>query len=186
MLTRLSLRTFGLLAAASLLCGCTQTGPITSRYTTIGTLKTSLSHLEYENQQLRTKVAGLESENRGIENRLVQEEALNGDLSARLDDARDVMARQGYNWSNPGGGTGRDDSNARTLPAGRANRTPRRPPFARIPGRPESPPPADGYDDDFNRSTLPSTDAFGPQSLHDDGQWLPIARGTTAPGTRVR
>ena len=64
-----------LLAATSLLAGCAQPGPILSRFTTIGTLKTSLSHLEFENQQLRSKVATLESENREIENRLVQEEA---------------------------------------------------------------------------------------------------------------
>jgi hypothetical protein len=188
MLTGLSLRTFGLLAATSLLLGCSTPGPIRSRYTTIGTLKTSLSHLEFENQQLRSKVTSLESDNRDIENRLVQEENLNGDLSARLDDARDVMAQHGYDWgnSNSSGGTTRDDSSSRTLPAGRSNRTPRKPPFARIPGRVDSPPPADGYDDEFNRPSLPSNDAFGPQSLRDDGQWLPIARGATAPGTKVR
>jgi hypothetical protein len=186
MLTGLFPKTFRLLAATSLLVGCTQPGPILSRYTTIGTLKTSLSHLEFENQQLRTKVTSLESENRDIENRLVQEEALNGDLSARLDDARNVMARQGYDWGTAAGGTTREGANSRALPAGRSNRTPRKPPFARIPGRVDSPPPADGYDDEFNRPALPSADGFGPQSLRDDGQWLPIARGNTAPGTKVR
>ena len=52
MLTGRYPRTFVLLAAASLLAGCAQPGPILSRLTTIGTLKTSLSHLEFENQQL--------------------------------------------------------------------------------------------------------------------------------------
>jgi hypothetical protein len=186
MLTGLFPRTLGLLATTSLLLGCTSPGPIQSRYTTIGTLKTSLSHLEFENQQLRSKVTTLESENRDIENRLVQEEALNGDLSARLDDARNAMAQHGYDWggSSSSGGTTRDDSSSPTLPAGRSNRTPRKPPFARIPGRVDSPPPADGYDE--FRPSLPSNDAFGPQSLRDDGQWLPIARGATTPGTKVR
>jgi hypothetical protein len=186
MLTGLSPRNLGLLAATSLLVGCSQPGPILSRYTTIGTLKTSLSHLEFENQQLRSKVAGLESENRDIENRLVREEAVNGDLSARLDDARDVMAKNGTNWGSSSGGPSRDDSTSRALPAGRSSRTPRKPPFARIPGQLDSAPPADGYDDEYNRATVPSTDAFGPQGLRDDGQWLPIARGATAPATKVR
>jgi hypothetical protein len=188
MLTGLSPKTFGLLATTSLLLGCAQPSPLLSRYTTVGTLKTSLSHLEFENQQLQSKVASLESENRDIENRLVQEEAINGDLSARLDDARNVMAGHGYEWgsSNEGTGPGREGSSSRTLPAGRSNRKPRKPPFARIPGRVDSAPPTDSADDEFSRPSLPSTDAFGPQSLRDDGQWLPIARGQAAPGTKVR
>ena len=186
MLTGLSPRTLGLLATTSLLLGCSQTGPIGSRYTTIGTLKTSLSHLEFENQQLRSKVTSLESENRDIENRLVQEEAVNGDLSARLNDARNVMADHGYDWGSSSGGTSREGAGSRALPANRSNRTPRKPPFARIPGRVDSPPAAESSDDEFSRPSLPSTDAFGPQSLRDDGQWLPIARGATTPGTKVR
>src|SRR5262249_8313992 len=137
MLTGLSPRTLGLLATTSLLLGCTSPGPIGSRYTTIGTLKTSLSHLEFENQQLRSKVTSLASETGDVERRLGQKEALNGDLSARLDDARNVRAQHGYDWgpSSSSGVTSRDDSSSRTLPAGRSNRTPRKPPFARIPGR---------------------------------------------------
>jgi hypothetical protein len=188
MLTGLFRKTLGLLATTSLFLGCAQPGSMLSRYTTIGTLKTSLSHLEFENQQLQSKVTSLESENRDIENRLVQEEALNGDLSARLDDARNVMAQHGYQWGNPADGASREGSSSRALPAGRSNRTPRKPPFARIPGRVDSAPAphADGYDDEFNRPSLPSADAFGPQSLRDDGQWLPIARGQTAPATKMR
>src|ERR1700722_6815097 len=105
MLTALNPRTFVLLAATSLVVGCAQPGPLFSRYTTIGTLKTGLSHLEFENQQLRSKVATLESENRDVENRLVQEEAANGELHARLDDARDVITQAGANWGGAGGGT---------------------------------------------------------------------------------
>jgi hypothetical protein len=186
MLTGLSPKTFGLLAATSLLVGCTQPAPILSRYTTIGALKTSLSHLEFENQQLRSKVTSLESENRDIENRLVQEENLNGDLSARLDDARNAMAGHSADWGSASGDSSRNGSSSRALPAGRSNRTPRKPPFARIPGPGDSSPPEHGYDDEFNRPSLPSSDAFGPQSLRDDGQWLPIARGTAAPATTVR
>jgi len=188
MLTGLNPRTFVLLAATSLLAGCAQPNPILSRYTTIGTLKTSLSHLEFENQQLRSKVATLESDNREIENRLVQEEAVNGDLSARLDDARDVLTQHGSNWGGSPGGTNQGgSSSARTLPAGRSNRTPRKPPYARVPGRSDSTTPTDNFNDEFNRPNFPSADALGPQSMRDDdSQWLPIARGTSASGTKVR
>jgi hypothetical protein len=187
MFTALNPRTFVLLAATSLVVGCAQPGPIFSRYTTIGTLKTSLSHLEFENQQLRSKVATLESENRDVENRLVQEEAVNGDLSARLDDARDVLTQNGANWGGSSGGANQGGSPSRTLPAGRSNRTPRKPPYARIPGRLDTATPRDDFNDDFNRSTLPSADSLGPQSLRDDdGQWLPIARGASAAATKVR
>ncbi len=187
MLTGLSPRTLVLLAATSLLVGCAQPGPLFSRFTTVGTLKTSLSHLEFENQQLRSKVTNLESENREIENRLVQEEAVTGDLSARLDDARDLLGRNGYSSGSSTSASNRDESGARALPAGRSSRTPRKPPFARVPGRINSAPPADNYDDEFNRPTLPSADSLGPQSgRDDDGQWLPIARGATTPATKVR
>ena len=187
MLTGRYPRTIVLLAATSVLAGCAQSGPILSRYTTIGTLKTSLSHLEFENQQLRSKVATLETDNRDIENRLVQEEAVNGDLSARLDDARDVLTQRGSTWGGSDGGTKLGDSPARTLPAGRSNRTPRKPPYARIPGRSSSTAPGDSFNDDFNRPSFPSGDSLGPQSLRDDdAQWLPIARGTPVSGTKVR
>jgi hypothetical protein len=187
MLTGLKPRTFVLLAATSVFAGCAQPGPILSRYTTIGTLKTSLSHLEFENQQLRSKVAALESDNREIENRLVQEEAVNGDLSARLDDARNTLTQNGSNWGGSASTTNPGGSPARTLPAGRSNRSPRKPPYARIPSRSSSATSLDDFNDEFNRPTFPSADTLGPQSMRDDdSQWLPIARGTAASPTKVR
>lgn len=187
MLTGRSVGTIALLALACLLAGCAQPGPILSRYTTIGTLKTSLSHLEFENQQLRARVTSLESENRDIENRLVQEEAVNGDLTARLDDARNVISQRGSSWDDATGRASRDDPPPRTFPAGGSRGTQRKPPFARIPGRQDTDQPGDTYDDDLNRNSLPSADALGPQSMRDDdGQWLPIAQGASSPGTKVR
>jgi len=174
------------LAATALWAGCAQPGPILSRRTTVGALKTSLSHIEFENQQLRSRVANLESENRDIENRLVEEEQVNGDLSARLDNARNLLSDRGYDWGDPRGSGSPDrlprsgeDSSTRALPAGRSNRTPRKPPFARIPGRGSSAP-AEDQDDEFSYPMIPSAESFGPQSWRqDDAQWLPIARGTT-------
>src|SRR5690348_418427 len=78
-----------------LLAGCAQTGTTFPRRTSMGTLKTSLSHLEYENQQLRREVAQLKTDTRDIEDRLVQEEAHNGELKATLDDARHLLSQRG-------------------------------------------------------------------------------------------
>lgn len=61
----------------------------------MGQLKTSLSHLEYENQQLKKSTAKLERENRSMEDRLVQEQLATGDLTARLDDARNLLRERG-------------------------------------------------------------------------------------------
>ena len=52
--------------------------------TKVGTLKTSLSHLEYQNEQMRKEIAQLKSENRQIEDQMAQVEAHNGELTARL------------------------------------------------------------------------------------------------------
>ena len=185
-------RALRLMAATSLLVlvGCTQPGPLLSRRTTLGTLKTSLSHVEFENEQLRSKVAKLESENRAIEDRLVQEEAINGDLTARLDDARNLLGHSEMDWGGSSrsarrGGSTAEVSPSQTLPAGRSNRTPRKPPFAQIPGRIEAAPPAEG--EDFNRPGTLRSDPFGPQSWRDDdAQWLPIAQGTNEPDSKVR
>jgi hypothetical protein len=189
MLTGHCLKTCLLLTASSLLVGCAQTGRILPGRVSYGTLKTSLSHLEFENQELRTQVAQLQSENREIENRLVQEEEVNGNLTARLDDARNLLSDRGYDLGGSDRSLSRqdppaDESPSRTLPAGRSNRKPRKPPFARIPGRIESAPPAD---DTSNRSTIPGNDPFGPQGRQDDPtRWLPIARETNEPPSRVR
>src|SRR3954465_2235557 len=89
MLTGHRLRTTLLLGASSLLvAGCAQPPRFLSNRVSYGTLKTSLSHLEYENQQLRPQVSQLKSETRDIETRLVREERDNAALSARLDNAR--------------------------------------------------------------------------------------------------
>jgi hypothetical protein len=198
MLTGHQSRVLVYLAATGLLSGCAQPGPLASRHTTIGALKTSLSHLEFENEQLKAKVANIDSENREIENRLVEEEALNGDLRARLDNARNLLSDRGYNWdartSAGGSPTERDqfssgESSSRTLPAGRSDRKPRKPPFARIPSRREAPATdADAsLDAELPPSRIPRADAFGPQSWReDDAQWLPIARGGNDPAAKVR
>jgi hypothetical protein len=162
--------------------GCAQSGSLVGRGTTVGSLKASVSQLEYENQQLRREVASLKTENRQIENRLVQEESLNGDLSARLDDARNLIGRAG---GDPG-----PDADRKTIPAGQSNRKRRKAPFAQIPGRIDALPPSDtetGPSAGWGRPAAPSQDDIGPTGQTDRSTlWLPVARGATNPSRPLR
>ena len=106
-------------------------------------MKISLSHLQYENEQLKTEVARLKEESRSMEDRLVQEQIHNGDLTARLDDARNILRDRGVDTETRVGTRTKGKKGAdpdgeiaqpRTLPAGRTTRKPRKPPSASIPG----------------------------------------------------
>ncbi|HZW29185.1 MAG TPA: hypothetical protein VFF52_00655, partial [Isosphaeraceae bacterium] len=122
------LRVRPLLACALLswLAGCSGRGAFLTGGPTTAQLKTSLSHLEYENAQLSRTVAKLQRENRSMEDRLAQEEIDNGELTARLDDARNLLRDRGLDLDGrvrssrdePSG----DGSGARTLPAGQSAR----------------------------------------------------------------
>ena len=104
---RVHLRRFIIIACLAS-SGCAQSGnSFLARRTTVGSLKTGLSHLEFENNQLKSKVAELKSINRDAEDRLVQEESANGELKARLDNAlkpsaRDVLPSQSESPHSPG------------------------------------------------------------------------------------
>jgi hypothetical protein len=163
--------------ALTLVCvsGCAQSGPLLTQGSTVGSLKTSLTHLEFENQQLKREVATLKAENRDVEGRLVQEESANGELTARLDDARDLLRGRGVsNESNS-----EFDAPAKTLPAGQSSRKKRKPPFARIPGRID---PIPSLDDDIEPHSTRDPEADGPQSRLDrDNVWLPVVGGLLEP-----
>ena len=169
-----------LLTSAGLFSGCAESGPFLSKGTSLGTLKTSLSHLEYENAQLKRELAKVQSENREFEDRLVQEEQDNDDLKSRLDDARNLLSQRGYDLGGASGSGGR--SPTPTLPAGQSTRKQRKPPVARIPGLIDADPPSDSKksrnDDIFNEPATPSSDPFGPQGQREDVErWLPVAQG---------
>lgn len=128
------------------LCGCSGQNTFLTGGPSVGQLKTSLSHLELENEQLKQKVAKVEQESRGLEDRLVQEQVNNGDLAARLDDARNLLRDRGVDadtrlgshrseGKSQGYSTDDDETGTRTLPAAQSSRKRRKPPFARIPGR---------------------------------------------------
>jgi hypothetical protein len=146
-----------LIATLGVATGCSGQSGFLSRGPTIGQMKTSLSHLEYENVELKKSVAKLQQENRSMEDRLVQEQIDNGDLTARLDDARNLLRNRGIEPdvrlgsrrpSGNGAGSSRDDddTSGRTVPASRGDRQRRKPPFAQISGQVDAIPSAD--DDD--------------------------------------
>src|SRR5262245_4969439 len=99
----------------------------------VGSLKTVISRLEFENEKLRREVADAQTERARIAERLNQEEAANTDLTAQLDRLRDPL----------GNGTEMaDHPTPRTTPANGTSKG-RKAPFARIPGGVEQTPALD-------------------------------------------
>jgi hypothetical protein len=173
----------------SMMAGCSGRETFLVGGPTVGQLKTSLSHLEYENQQLKRSVSKLEQENRSIEDRLVQEQLDNGELTAKLDDVRNLGKERGLDLDTRVGSRRDDDgSTARTLPTGQSTRKRRKPPFAVIPGRVEIFPPVE--DDTASKpraagnaksrgSDLDVDDDLNRHSYRAGGQrWLPVANGS--------
>ena len=159
--------------------GCAQPGPVRSYRTSLGAMKASLSHMEYENEQIHREVDKLKADNRDIENKLVQEESANGDLTARLNDARNLISRRGKGFDDRVQDADDLDEPA-PIPARRSNSKRRKPPVAKIPGRIDAVAPA-GPDDDSSSPRIRDED-LGPQSQNlDTERWLPVARGTSAP-----
>jgi len=180
-----------------MITGCAGRDSILTGGPTAGQMKTSLSHLQYENEQLKTEVARLKEESRSMEDRLVQEQIHNGDLTARLDDARNILRDRGLDTETRVGArtkgkrnTNPDDEIAqpRTLPAGRTSKKPRKPPAASIPGDLDNLPTASDRDDAASGTiSLKDNDAppprvrptFGwdqaPASEDGDLRWQPVA-----------
>ena len=159
----------------------------------MGSLRSSVSQLEIEKSKLRTELADLQADHRRLEDQLAQEEVANGEMAARLDDARVLLRGQGVE-DGALAGSARDNSypigdSPRTSPAGRSARPSRKPPFARIPGKldqssAEELLPGDDFLDLPPSSS--SRDRIGPQSSRSKGSsssssssssWLPVARG---------
>ena len=161
-------------------CAGSGSGSFLSPSTSVGSLKTNLSHMEYENRQLKSRLARLEGDSRDSENRLLQEQTANEELTSRLNDARTLLSQKE-------GSSGVDDelNPRKTLPAGRSNRTKRKPPFAQIPGRIDSIP--NELDESKSRKGASTNDDFGPQSrLNAPSFWLPVATGATEPSAPLR
>jgi outer membrane murein-binding lipoprotein Lpp len=189
MRTGQALRIALVLSGAALLAGCSQTGTTFPRRTTVGSLKASVSQLEFENDKLRREVAQLKTDASDIEDRLVQEETENGTLRAKLDGARNLLSERGHkfgdddDWGSLSRNGERPDS-ATTLPAGQSTRKRRKPPAVQIPGRMEVVDPDD--DEHVIAPARRSRDAVGSQSrlFGDNERWLPIAQGSTSAATK--
>jgi hypothetical protein len=158
--------------------GCAGPNPFTTRQTTIGSLKASVSQLEFENEKLRKDVGEMKAENSRLDNQLVQEREANGELSARLDDAKDLLRRQSSNSNAQamGGSSSNFEDDIPppvATPKARRVRTNRQPPAASI-RPPESVPNSDDLSLQIPRRTPPD---IGPSDRNDDDVWLPVARG---------
>jgi outer membrane murein-binding lipoprotein Lpp len=170
------------------LAGCTAGGPLTARRTTLGTLKADVARLEGQNQQYRAKIAQLEADTQRLGEQLAQEREFSGELAARLDDARALLARQGAPDEELARLRPRDSIERVSPHPGRTAR--RKPPFAQIgsgaypiasPNEEDLPNPDDleEIEPEDSRSALPTRDET---SL----RWLPVATGLSEPGAKRR
>ena len=188
--------------------GCSGQSGFLTGGPTVGQLKTSLSHLELENEQLKRRTAKLEQESRSMEDRLVREQIDNGDLTARLDDARNLLRDRGLESDVKLGsrrrGDGDDSSSeddgprARTLPTGRATRQRRKPPFAQISGNVDEVPPIQygrgslggsrkRRDVGTNRSDRRTDDELDHHSFNTGTlRWVPVADANGDTPIRIR
>jgi hypothetical protein len=183
--------------------GCSGRGTFLSGGPTVGQLKTSVSHLEYENAQLKRDMAKLQQENRTMEDRLVQEQLDNGDLIAQLDNMRNQVRDRGLepgerarSRKNGGGEFGDDAIGPRTLPAGRSAPKRRKPPVARIPGQIEPAPPGQESsfesepavpDPETDRSSLRLDDDLDHHTFFAGPlRWSPIANRASEPALPMR
>jgi hypothetical protein len=168
-------------------------------------MKVSLSHLQFENEQLKTEVVKLKNENRSLDERLVQEQIHNGDLTARLDDARNMLRDRGVDSDTRlgsrtrgtrGGDVDEEIASPRTRPAGQTTRKPRKPPAASIRGDLDDLPKASETDEapagtiSFRANNArPRRKVFPddpPLSVEDDQlHWQPVASGP-APSAPAR
>jgi hypothetical protein len=167
--------------------GCAQPGPFTSRQTMNGTLKASVSQLEFENEKLRKDVAELKADNARLDSKLAQEIDANGEMSARLDDAKDLIRRQ----SGTAQALGTPSKNFEDdgipppvkTPKGRRMNGSRQPPAVQLPRiEPATPFGSNSDDLGYQPSTRTPRD-LGPLDSDDEERWLPVARGL---GSQVR
>ena len=178
-------RLLGLLTALAALAplGCAQSGPLGTRHTRVGTLKASVSQLEFDNEKLRREVGELKADNSRLDTLLTQEQDANGEITARLDDAKDLLRRQGGDVQALGipPRTFEDDGipPPASNPPVRRSKGGRKPPAAqirRVEPSPFDPPEGRGFD---STSTDQDRD-LGPIDRGGDDRWLPVARGLGA------
>lgn len=170
-------RTLLIVALAGLAAGCEGGGPLTSRQTMMGSLKSSVSQLEYQNDELQRQVASLKAENRRFEDRLVQERAENEALASQLDGAKGRGEPAGdVRTGSRSRSSAADDADEPPPSQVRRSKSRRQPPAVAIPGRIE-PSRVEPDDDDVSSSLPPARSRLASRRSIDD-RWLPVARGT--------
>jgi hypothetical protein len=152
---------------------------------------------------MKRDLAKVRRENHQMEERLVQQEEDNGELTARLDDARNRLRERGLD---PVERADAGTDGVRTLPAGQDSRKSRKPPVARIPGQftPAAPDRGPSLDTEEESGTFGTPqDAPGsshpPDSVglrsddldHHSGyngplRWAPLAGRASDPTLQVR
>jgi hypothetical protein len=177
-----------LVLAALLPLGCAQPGPFTSRQTMVGSLKASVSQLEFENEKLRKEVGELKADNSRLDTLLTQEQDANGEITARLDDARDLIRRQGGNAQALGAPSKNfEDDNIPppvATPRGQRAKSSRKPPATRIPQIEAAPFGSSSGDDLGYQPPSRTPRDLGPTDSDDEDRWLPVARGLGSTVTR--
>ena len=188
---RLRATCLALIGGLAIGAGCSPQSGFTRRHGMLGALKTNVAQLESEKDNLSRELATQKAENRRIESELAAVESQNGDLAARLDDARTVMTRQGLAEGRSTLSASDDDrgSKRKASPVKNPPRS-RKTPFAQIPkerrdlDESEIRSPEDLLDSPRPRD---DRDELGPQSrLDDNSPWLPVARGRSSPTRSVR
>ena len=153
--------------------GCANPGPIAARQNTIGSLKTSVSQLEYDNINLRKQLADLRTETTRAENKLVQAE----DEIQRRESSVAAISRSS-SYSTPSSTIyDSDDIPPPVQSPVHRSRGGRKPPAAQLPriiDRPADPGAGQIIHDQ-------GTYDPGPQASRwvDDSRWLPVARGNS-------
>ncbi len=173
-------RTLPIVVLAGLAAGCQGTGPILSRQTTVGTLKTSVSQLEFRNDQLEKQVTELKSENRHYEDRLVQEQTEADNLATQLDDMKGRSGQKDGPVDLRTGSRSRavdDPAEETPQPKARRSNGRRKPPAVSIPGRIE---PARDPDDVGLSDDPPTRSRVASARRPREERWLPVARGLGA------
>ena len=148
----------GLLSVAS--AGCSGDGPLRSRWMSMNSLQANVARLETDNQRLERELADSKANMRRFEDKLVNAEEVNGELRARLDDARYALKGQGVDLDGQVSRRTNPPRSSKTLPAGRPKVPGRKAPFATIPGRIDSTEPP--QDDSEPSSSSPSSDETDP------------------------
>ena len=178
------------LALAFASAGCSQSSPFLSGQTMTGRLKASVSQLEFENEKLKKELGEIKAENDKLDTELAREREVNGEITARLDDAKDMIRKQGGSFPTLGSRS-RNVSDDEIPPPDsgvpRARTTKgRKPPSASIPAPTEGSTDSEGFGssgDGFSDRRRSSKAARDLGDDNDDDRWLPIARGLA---TQVR